>query len=108
HPRAPLQGGLSGGEARDRDPEGRARDVVEPDPVAELDARRIASVLAADPDLQARPRLAAQLHTDLHELSDAPLVELLERVGRQDLAPHVFGQELAGVVARKAEGRLRE
>src|SRR4051812_22142910 len=51
--------GLRRGEARDRHAIGRARDVVEPDLVAERHRGRIAAVLAADPDLEVLAGLAA-------------------------------------------------
>ncbi len=57
---------LRGGEAGDRHAEGRAGDVVEADGLAERDRGRIAAVLAADAELDARcasrrPRSAAIL-----------------------------------------------
>src|SRR5499427_881179 len=55
----PAHRGLGGRELGDRHAERRARHVVEPDPVAELDARRIAAVLAADAELELRALLAA-------------------------------------------------
>src|SRR5256885_1213299 len=48
----PLQRRLRRGEARDRHAERAARHVIQPDPVAELHAVRVAAVLAADADLQ--------------------------------------------------------
>ena len=82
---------------------GRAGDVVELRPVAELHARRLAAVLAADADLQLRPRRRGPSSTPhRHQLADAALVQLLERVGREDLAPDVLGEELPGVVAARA------
>ena len=104
---ASLRRGLGGGQPRDRDAERRAGDVVQPDLVAEGDARRVAAVLAADADLQARSRGAARLGGDPHQLSDALAVEDLERVLRQDLAVDVLQQELAlRVVAAEAVGHL--
>src|SRR5205807_2778972 len=44
--------GLRGGEPRDRHPERRARDIVEPDLVAEGDRGGISRVLAADAELE--------------------------------------------------------
>jgi hypothetical protein len=43
--------GLRGGEAGDRHPVGRARDVIEPDFAAEADRGGVAAVLAADAEL---------------------------------------------------------
>ena len=54
------QGGPSGLEAGDRDPERRAGDVVQPDLVEEVDRRRVAPVLAADAEVEAGSCLAAQ------------------------------------------------
>src|SRR6185437_14483204 len=53
--------GLRRGKAGDRHAIGRAGDVVEADLVAEGDGSGIAAVLAADADLQIRPRLSAAL-----------------------------------------------
>ncbi len=65
---------------------GRAAHVVHAHVVAELDAVRLAAVLAADADLELRPGGAALLDADLDQLADAVPVERLERVGRQDAA----------------------
>ena len=55
--RLPAQRGLRRGQTRDRDPERRARHVIESGAMAELDARGIAAVLSADADLELGPRL---------------------------------------------------
>src|SRR6266849_358901 len=97
---AGFHGGLGCCQARDRDPERAARNVVEPDAVAEVDRIRVAAVLAADPHLQLRPRLAALAHGQLHEPADTLFVNRLERVARKDLALEVADDEVAlGVVA---------
>src|SRR6185295_2396957 len=83
--------------------------VGETDLVAERDGRGIAAVLAADADLQARPRLASTLDGDAHHRADTVAVEDLERVRGDDLLLYVLGEEaLLRVVARDAEDRLRE
>src|SRR5262245_9437038 len=46
--------GLGGGQPSGGDHERRARDVGHPRPVAELHRRRLAAVLATDPDLEVR------------------------------------------------------
>src|SRR5439155_7932886 len=74
----------------------------------ELDRRRLAAMLPADADLELGPRSPAELDRQLDELADALLIEDLERVVPQDAVLHVERQEPAGVVAREAEGRLRE
>src|SRR5207245_4216965 len=53
---------------RTRDQIGRARDVGHLHAVTELDRRRLAAVLAADPDLQIGPATAPPLDADLDHL----------------------------------------
>ena len=48
--------------------------------MAELHAVRIAAVFAADAELDVRPRLAAFLDGDLHQLADAGLIDRGERI----------------------------
>src|SRR3954469_7602052 len=75
-----AQRGLRRCEPRERDAVGRAADVVEPEPVAEGDRLRLAAVLAADPELQVLLGATAALDGDPHQVADAFLVEVLERV----------------------------
>src|SRR5881227_3260957 len=56
--------------ARDRYTEGRARDIVEPDLVAEADGIRIATVLAADPELQRRAGSPTALSRESNKLAN--------------------------------------
>src|SRR5438067_729623 len=87
----------------------RAADVVEAEPVAELDRLRVAAVLAADAELDRRLHLAPALDGDAHQLTDAFLVERLEWVALDDAFLEIEREELAlGVVARHAESRLRQ
>src|SRR5215475_10557491 len=96
-------------EPRQRDAIGRAADVVEPDQVAELDRTGLAAVLAADAELQVRLRPPPPLDSGPHQVTDALLVEHLERVPLEHAVLEVEGEELPlRVVARHAEGRLRE
>src|SRR5262245_51503430 len=76
--------GLRRGEPRDRHAVGRAGDVVEADVVAEGDGGGIATVLAADADLELRAGLAAARDADLDELADAFLVKRDEGIDRKD------------------------
>ena len=100
---------LRRGEPRERHAVRRAGDVVEPEPVAERDRARLAAVLAADPELDARLRASPALDRDPHEVADPVLVEHLERVPLEDAVLEVVREELAlRVVAREAERRLRE
>src|SRR3954451_900590 len=75
---------LGRGEAGDRHAERAARDVVQPDLVAQLDRVRVAALFAADAELDLRPRLAALLDGELHQPADAVRVHRLERVARDD------------------------
>src|SRR5438309_6899144 len=86
-------------EAGDRDPERGTRYVVQAEVVTQFDARGIAPVLTADPDLEGRTDLPALLHAHPHELPDALAVQRLERVKRQDASFHEIDEDLAfGVV----------
>src|SRR5262245_63422898 len=85
---------VRGREARDGHPVGGARDVVETAAMEEGDRRRIAAVLAADPDLELLARPASVLHGDADELADPFLVDRLERIEREDPAHEVVGEEL--------------
>src|SRR5262249_59126750 len=100
--------GLRGGKARDRHPGRRARDVVEPDIVAEGDRGGIATVLAADSELEVVPRLAPALDRDAHELAHALAIERDERIDRQDALGRVWPQETCRVVAADPERGLGE
>src|ERR1700675_3277778 len=55
------------GKAGDRHAIGRARNVIEPDFVAERDGSGIAAMLAANADLEIGPRLASACNADLDE-----------------------------------------
>ena len=96
---------LGRSEARDRHAVRRAGDVVESDLVAELDGRRIAAVLAADSAVELRAGRLAVRDGHLHELADAGLVELRERIVLVDLLVVVRAEELAGVVAAEAKNK---
>src|SRR6266540_4990885 len=103
-----AEGCLTGGQARGRDAERRAGDVVEPDLVAEAHRVGVAAVLAADAEVQVLPGGAALLAGQLHQPADARLVDGHEGVGGPQLALLVHAEELADVVAREAEGRLSQ
>src|SRR5262245_61899795 len=89
---------LARGQPRRLDPEGRTADVVQPDLVTEPDARRVAAVLAADPDVERGVRLAPLVRCDPHQPADAGNVDRDERVGRNELALLVETDELPDVV----------
>src|SRR5690242_15682735 len=99
---------LGGGKPGDRHAERRARDVVEPDPMAESDRRRIATMLAADAELELGAHLAAALGRDLDQFADAVLVDGHERIDRQNSLGRIGAEEARRVVAANAERRLGE
>ena len=76
--------------------------------MAELDGRRIAAVLAADTEVHGRTGRFTHLDRHIHQFANADRVEAGERVEFVDLVLVVRGQEFAGVVAREAEGHLRQ
>src|SRR4051794_25050812 len=86
-----LDGGLGGRHTGDRHAEGRAADVVQAGRVEEADRGRVAAVLAADPELEAGPRLAAVAGREPHELADALLVDRLKRRALEDPVVLVAG-----------------
>src|SRR5690606_17885386 len=99
---------LSRREPRDWHPEGAAAHVVEADLVAEVDARRVAAVLAADAELELAVHRAALLDRHGYELADTGGVERLERVLFENLAREIVGEERVDVVAAEAERHLGE
>src|SRR4029078_3691101 len=99
-----LERGLRRRQPRKRDAVRRAAHVVEADPVAELDRRRLAAVLAADAELDVRLRLPPPLDADPHQVALALLVERLEGVPLEHTVLEVEREELAlGVVAGHPE-----
>ena len=76
--------------------------------MAELDACRVAAVLAADADVELRIGFLAEADSHLHELAYADLVEFSERIVLEDLRVVVSAEELARVVAAEAVSHLRE
>src|SRR5437588_3501978 len=90
-----LERRLRGGEACERDPERRARHVVEAELVAERDRARLAAVLAADTELELRLRAPPPLDGDPHQVADAVDVDHLERIALEHPVLEVARQELA-------------
>ena len=76
--------------------------------MAELDGRRIAAVFAADAAVKLGICALAEFYSHIHELADAGGIELGEGVELVDLVLVIRGQELACIVAREAEGHLRQ
>src|SRR5947209_19590617 len=75
----------------------------------EIDRVGISAVLAADAELEARVRLAAEPAGEAHEPADARLVDRLERAAVDDLPIEVHRDELRlGIVAAEPERGLRQ
>ena len=77
--------GLRRRQAGDGHAEGRAGDVVQTGPVAEVDGGRIAAVFAADAQLDVGTGLFAQFGGHFYQLAHAVLVQPGERVGLVNL-----------------------
>src|SRR5207253_4918983 len=69
---------------------------------------RIAAMLAADADLEVRPRLASALHADLDELADAVAIDRDEGIDLQNALGDVGRQEARGIVTADAVSGLRQ
>jgi hypothetical protein len=107
--RARAHGRLRGREARDGDAGRGDGDVVHARGREEGDRARVAAVLAAEADLEARPRRAAALDGEPDQLADARLVERLEGVAGDDPRLQVRREELLlSVVATEAQREARE
>ena len=93
----------------DGHPEGGAAHVVQSRAVEEVDATRIATVLAADAHRQLGVGVPPALHSNPDQLADAGLVERLERAHVDDASVEVCPDEAAlDVIAREADRRLRQ
>lgn len=80
-----LDSSLCCAEACDRHAEGRAGNIIKADVVAELDGSRVAAVLTADTAVELRVDGLAHSDGHLHELADAVLIKLCERIVLKDL-----------------------
>lgn len=65
-------------------------------------------MFAADADVQLGINGFAELNCRFHELADACLIELCERIILEDLGVVISIEELAGVITGEAEGHLSE
>src|SRR3546814_4530412 len=93
-------------EARDGHAVGRGADVIEADFFAEMDARRVAAMFAADAELDAVTGRPTTGRGEVDELADPLDVEADEGVGDEDALVDILGQESARVVAADADRRL--
>src|ERR1700694_3899530 len=78
------QRSLRCGEPGYRHPIGRAGYVIETDRLAKADRRRIAAMLAADPELQSRAGSSSALDGEADQLADPGNIERHERVVLED------------------------
>ena len=76
--------------------------------MAELDRSRVAAVLAADTDMESGIDGLAELDRHIHQLANAGLIELSERIVLKDLSVIVSVEELTCVVTAEAEGHLSQ
>mmetsp|Transcript_10136 Transcript_10136/g.25743 ORF Transcript_10136/g.25743 Transcript_10136/m.25743 type:complete len:233 (+) Transcript_10136:62-760(+) len=106
--RVVREGCLGSRESRHGHARGRARDVLEASPVKKGNRRGVASVFAADAELEIGPRPSPLLAGDLDELSDSDLVDRGKWVLLDDFLFHVDGEEAADIVAADAEAGLRK
>src|SRR6185437_15878070 len=77
-------------------------------PVTVRHRLRITTVLAADAKLEVRTHFPSSRHAELHQISDAFLVDRGEWIVLENPALHVSRQEGADIVAREAVSGLRE
>src|SRR4030095_12183359 len=70
-----LDRGLRGGGPRNRNAEGRAAHIWEPDAVAELHGVGIPAMFPADAELEVLAHARSLLDGHLHELTDASLID---------------------------------
>src|SRR5262245_61810275 len=92
-------GRLGRSQPGDRHTVRRTTDVIEPDLVAEHHAGRVAAVLAADPDLELFAGPAAAGNSQLHQSSDAVLIDRLEGIAADDVVLAIITDERTVVVA---------
>src|SRR2546425_5558476 len=106
--REPPDSRLGCREPGNRDAVGRAAHVVEPGLGAKLDRGRVAAVLAADTHLETFPGCPALRRCYFDEPPNSFRIEYREGVRKPDLLLDVGIDDLAAVVAREPERRLRQ
>ena len=101
-----FNGRLSSCEACHRHTERAAAHVVHTVLVEELGCRRVAAMFATDAALEVGASATATLDTHLHQLADTFLVEVVERVGGDNLLVDIGLHDGVDVVAAETEGHL--
>ena len=74
--------------------------------MAELNRCRITAVLTADTAVELRIYRLTELDSHFHELTNASLIELSERIVLEDLLVVVSAEELTSIVTREAVSHL--
>src|SRR5438552_8959904 len=99
---------LGRGQSRNRNPKRTATDVIQTEPVTELNAGRLAAVFAANPELDVRPSFASQIASDFHQAANALLIDRRERICIHNVELRVGGKKTAGIVPAHSQRRLCE
>ena len=71
--------------------------------MTESDGARLAAVFSADAELEVRLDASALLNSDLHQLTNAGLINRLERIDSQDFLRNIRFEELVRVVSREIQ-----
>src|SRR5829696_5882945 len=95
--------GLSGREPRHGHAEWRATHVAQSNPMAEFHTVGIATMFAADAELDLGPDFPAEVTSNFHKLAHSGLIHGRERVLFHDLSFLIRRQERAGIVAAHTE-----
>src|ERR1700704_1529878 len=91
-----------------RNPEWRTGNVIESGLMTKTYGIWIAAMLAADAELNLRPRLAPALDGDFHKLAHAISVDADEGIAVDQSTREIFAQEASRIVAGHAKRRLRQ
>lgn len=87
------QGGLGGGEPRNRNAEGAATDIIKSDSMAKLDRIWVAPVFSTDAELDVATRPAPFLDCDFHQLANSSLINRRERISFNNFQFGVMREE---------------
>ena len=92
------QGGMGSRQSRDGDPIRGATDIVETELMTKFDGTRIASMLAADAQLDVRSRLPPPGDRRTHEGADAFAIQRGEGIMLEDVDRIIIIEELSGII----------